>query len=115
MDIMYFLGVAELLTVEILILISHSSTEASISVRSRRLFCKLLSFGGTFSVRCLEIGGCSYFGDWKYIIISMAKSIGGTLFVHSIESVCVLKSLLWEVPLQQTSLRDRIRGYHSNS
>ncbi len=39
---MYFLGVDKALTVKIMILFSHSSTEASISVRSRRLFCKAI-------------------------------------------------------------------------
>ena len=38
-DLVYFLGAAELLIVEILMLISQLSPETSISVRSRRLFC----------------------------------------------------------------------------
>ncbi len=42
-DLMYFLGAAELLFVEILMLISHFPREASISVRCRRLrFSQLL-------------------------------------------------------------------------
>ena len=36
---MYFLGATELQSVEILMLTSHFSSEASISVQSRRLFC----------------------------------------------------------------------------
>ena len=56
---MYFLGE---LSVEILMLISHLPSEASISVHSwsRAILYSYLSFGGTFSVSCPEIGGCLY-------------------------------------------------------
>ena len=37
-DLMYFVGAAELLFVQILMLISHFSSRASISVHSQRLF-----------------------------------------------------------------------------
>ena len=38
-DLVYFLGAAELLSVEILVLISHFPPEALIFVCSQRLFC----------------------------------------------------------------------------
>ena len=57
---MYLLGAAELLTVEILIIISQISPEALISVHSQTLFCTATFPLG--AVRCLDIGHCPYLG-----------------------------------------------------
>ena len=88
-DLMYFLGAAEWFSVKILMLISHFPPEASISACSRRLFCTCyLSFGGTFSVYCPEIGGCPYLGGSFFMYYFYGKSIGGTLFVHCLSVLC---------------------------
>ena len=63
-DLVYFLDPAELIIVEILILISNFLPDASISVYSQRLFCTATCPLGacTVSVCCPEIGGCPYLG-----------------------------------------------------
>ena len=71
---MYFLGVAELLSIELL-MISHFSHKASIFVHSRRLFWILKMY---------------YF---------YGKLNRGTLLVRCMEVIRISESPLWEVPL----------------
>ena len=99
-DLTYFVGAAELLSVEILKLISHFSPKASISVHSWRLFCI-----ATCPLRARFLHG-PLSGDRRLsvsqrlkCIISTVKSTGSTLTVRRMEAVRMLESSLWEVPL----------------
>ena len=95
---MHFIGAAELLTVEILILISYF-----------HLRLRPLSTLGCYFVQLLVLWGhlfCLLSGDRRLSVSRRlkpyyicGKSIGGTLFVHCMEVVCILDSPLWEVPL----------------
>ena len=86
---MYFLGAAELLIVEDLILTSRFSPGASIYVCFWRLFC---------TVACL-LGACVLYVVGLKMYYFYGKSIGGTLFVCCMEVVRISESPLWEVPL----------------